>query len=95
MPLLSRPNRPDLQHILNAGMPLREVVTSARENERESPAVLYSGVMHGSIEILMEVATEIRRVYLGEFMLLAPTMPCGLQPRTRPKLLGNTKGSTQ
>ncbi len=56
------------------------MVEFVRGNETEEPAVLYFSAMHGSIEPLLEAASQIKRNHGGEFTLVAPTMPWVLAP---------------
>ncbi len=67
--------RLNLKRALDMDAPLRELVAFTWENESETPVVLYFSAMHGSIDPLLEVASEIKTSYRGEFTLIAPTMP--------------------
>ncbi|MDG6923701.1 MAG: DUF58 domain-containing protein [Nitrososphaerota archaeon] len=67
--------RLNLRNSLNASTPLREVISLGQENESEPPAVLYFSALHGSVNPVLEAASDVRRGYHGEFTLIAPTMP--------------------
>lgn len=67
--------RMNLRRVLSVGEPMRDLIQLTTDRPNDSPVFVYFSALHGSMNQIIEAATQIRWNSSGKFVLVAPTMP--------------------
>ena len=72
---IEKAGRLNLRSYVSQEDPYRKIVSLVGENQPDIPSVLYVSGASGQIDLIVELASELRRRYSTEFVLVNPTMP--------------------